>query len=196
MPKPLPWITLLRQALGLLGVDLPLHLLDEADDIAHAEDARGHALGIERLERLGLLAHAQEHDGLAGDLAHRKRRAAAGIAICLREHDASQVERGRESTRGIHGILARHGIDDEQALGRIHRGIDLAHLLHQRFVDMQAAGGVDDEHVEYAALRFVERRSRDGRRAQRRLPARGTALRPARPAARAAGSPRGGERPC
>ena len=46
----------------------------------------------------------------------------------------------------------------------LHGGVDLLHLLHQRFIDVQAAGGVDDEHVCHAALGLFERRARDVRR--------------------------------
>ena len=41
---------------GLLLVDDLLGLLDEADDVAHAEDALGHALRYEGLELVDLLA--------------------------------------------------------------------------------------------------------------------------------------------
>ena len=57
----------LRDALRLVLVDLLLRLLDEADDVAHAEDAARDALGVEGLEALGLLARADELDRLAGD---------------------------------------------------------------------------------------------------------------------------------
>ena len=55
--------------------------LDQADDVAHAEDAAGDAVGVEGLELVDRLAGAGELDRLAGDRAHRQRRAAAGIAV-------------------------------------------------------------------------------------------------------------------
>ena len=58
------------------------------EDVAHAEDAVGRAVGMERLERVELLAHAHELQRLPGDVADRKRRAAARIAIHLGEDDA------------------------------------------------------------------------------------------------------------
>src|SRR6185312_773234 len=63
---------LLRQALRLVVIDLAVHLFDQRHHVTHAEDARGHALGVERLEGLGFLAHPHEHDRLAGDLPHRQ----------------------------------------------------------------------------------------------------------------------------
>src|SRR5690606_34976285 len=58
-----------RDALGLLPIDLLLHLLDEADHVAHAEDPRREPLRNERLQRIQLLAGADELDRHAGDLA-------------------------------------------------------------------------------------------------------------------------------
>ena len=155
---------LLGQALGFLVIDLAMDLLDQADDVAHAEDPRRHALRIERLEGLGLLANAHEDDGLAGDVPHRKRGATARIAVRLGENHAGQIEGRAERTSGIHGVLARHGVDHEQPLSRMHGGVDLPHLRHQALIDVQASGGVDDQHVEHASLGLLQRIARDVRR--------------------------------
>ena len=121
----MPLATFLASFCGFLDVDLLLHLLDQRDDVTHAEDAPGHALGVEGLERVEFLAHADQHDGLAGDLAHRQRRAAARVAVRLGEDDAGEVERRAEGARGIDRVLARHGVDDEQALVGFHGALDL-----------------------------------------------------------------------
>src|SRR5215469_813104 len=44
--------------LGLLAIDGPLSFLDQAQHIAHPEDARGHPVGVEYLEIGRLLPHA------------------------------------------------------------------------------------------------------------------------------------------
>ena len=49
---------------------LERRLLDQADHVAHAEDAPGNPLGMEILETVELLAGADELDRLAGDRAH------------------------------------------------------------------------------------------------------------------------------
>ena len=110
---------LLGELLRLFLVDLLLHLLDQRQHVAHPEDARGDALGLEQLERLGLLAGADEQDRLAGHLAHRQRRAAAGIAVGLGEDHAGQAQGLVERLGGVDGILAGHAVDDEQPLVRI-----------------------------------------------------------------------------
>ena len=51
--------------------------------MSHAQDAAGHAGGMEHFQIVQLFAGALELDGLAGDAQHRKCRAAAGIAIGL-----------------------------------------------------------------------------------------------------------------
>ena len=72
----------------------------------------------------------------------------------------------------------------------------LAHLLHQALIDMQAAGGVHDEHVRHLAARGLQRLPRRSRRAPARRWPGSTRPRPGRPAAPAAASPPGGARRC
>ena len=136
---------------------------------------------------------AQEHDRLAGDLPHRQRRAAARIAVRLGEDDAGQIERGTEGARGVDRVLAGHGIDHEQPLGGADGGVDVAHLRHQLLVDVQPAGGVDDQHVEHAAPGALERRARDGRRGRAARGRERTRRRPA-PASRSSCSIAAGRR--
>ena len=49
-------LDLLGELLRFLDVDVLLRLLDQRQHVAHAEDARGHALRMERLEAVELLA--------------------------------------------------------------------------------------------------------------------------------------------
>ena len=52
-------------------------------------------LGTELLELVERLAHAEELDGLAGDLLDRERRAAAGVAVELGQDHAVEVRAAR-----------------------------------------------------------------------------------------------------
>ncbi len=146
-----------------------MDLFDEADDVAHPEDARGHAFRVEGLQGLGLLTDAHENDGFARDLPHRQCGAPSGVTICLGQNHARQVQRCTESSGGVDGILSRHGIDDEQALVRADGGVDLLHLGHQLFIDMQTTGGIDDEDVINASFRLFQRGASDVGRAVLRL---------------------------
>ena len=76
----------------LLGVDILRGLLDQADDVAHAEDAVGKAAGMKILKRVHLFADAEQLDRLAGDRAHRQRRAAAPVAVDAGQHDAGDAD--------------------------------------------------------------------------------------------------------
>ena len=49
----------LRQLLRLRLVHHRLRLLDQGQHVAHAEDARGQPVGVERLQRVRLLADAR-----------------------------------------------------------------------------------------------------------------------------------------
>ena len=89
-PRILPSISL-----ALSDVDRLLGLLDQAEHVAHPEDARGHAIRVERLEGVDLLPGADEEDRLAGDRPHRQRRAAARVAVELGQHDAVELARPR-----------------------------------------------------------------------------------------------------
>ena len=57
--------------------------------------------------------------------------------------------------------LAGHGVDHEQPLGCINNGVDLLDLSHQALIDVQATGGVDDQHIEHTPLRLLERSARN-----------------------------------
>ena len=103
--------------------------------------------GMEILQRVHFLAGAEKFDRLAGDRAHRERRAAAAIAVDSGQHDAGDADALIEAFGKIDGVLAGEAIGDEQDLVRARGGLDLGHLLHQRFVDMGAPGGVEHDDV-------------------------------------------------
>ena len=46
-----------------------------------------------------------------------------------------------------HRLLADHGVDHQQRLPRADRRVDVADLGHQLVVDLEPAGGVEDDHV-------------------------------------------------
>ena len=107
---------------------------------------------MEDLQRVGLLAGAEELDRDAGDGGDGQRRAAAGIAVDLGQDQAGDGHRGHERLRHGDGLLAGHGVDDEQRLDRLDGGVDGGDLGHQRLVDGQAPGGVEDDDVADLAL--------------------------------------------
>jgi len=47
----------------------------------------------------------------------------------------------------VHGLLAGHGVDDEQGVVGCEDVADLAELVHEGGVDLEAPRGVDDHHA-------------------------------------------------
>ena len=47
----------------------------------------------------------------------------------------------------VDSVLAGHGVSDEENLRRVQQLLEPVHFVHQLFVDVEAAGGVDDEGV-------------------------------------------------
>jgi hypothetical protein len=68
---------------------------------------------------------------------------------------------GGELLGDVDGVLAGHGVDDEQDRVRLDRVADVDELVHQRLVDVQAPGRVDDEHVLALGLGAIQRPARD-----------------------------------
>ncbi len=114
-------------------------------------------LRIERLHRVHLLAGADEFDRYAGDGADGKRRAAAGVAVHLGQDQAADAEGCVECLGDIDGFLAGHGIRDEQDLGRLDGALDIRHLGHHPLIDLQTAGGIDDDGAVAALLGELDR---------------------------------------
>ena len=59
-----------------------------------------------------------------------------------------------EALRDLHRVLAGHAVGDEQDLVRVDRRLEPLQLLHHLVVDLQAAGGVDDDDAVARALRL------------------------------------------
>ena len=134
-----------------------MRLLDERQHIAHAEDARRHAVGVEHLDVGQLFAYAAKLDRLARHRPDGQRRAAARVAVELGQHDAGDVHDLVELLRDVDRVLTGHRVDDQQDLGRIQGLFEPRDLVHQLFVDVKPAGGVDDDDVVVVLLRLFER---------------------------------------
>ena len=76
---------------------------------------------MEILQRVHLLADADQLDRLAGDGAHRQRRAAAPVAVDAGQHDAGDADAFVEVLGEIDGVLAGQRVGDEQDLMRLAR---------------------------------------------------------------------------
>ena len=145
--KPSPERAFLANCFGLAAVEFFFGALEQGGDVAHAHDAGDDAVGVEGLEGVGFFAGAEELDGGAGDLADGEGGAAAGVAVHLGEDGAGDGEEVVEGLGGVDGVLAGHGVGDEEDFGGVEQLFELGHLVHEGVVDAEAAGGVDDEDV-------------------------------------------------
>ena len=134
-------------AFGLFGLERLLRALDEGDDIAHAKDAASDAVGIEGFDRVHLFADADKADGFAGDGAHGKCRTAATVAVHPGEDDAGDADLGLKFGGDVNGVLAGQAVNDEEGLARLGDVADRLHFVHQNFVDVHPAGGIEEQHV-------------------------------------------------
>ena len=124
-----------------------MRFLDQRDDIAHAEDARGEPLWVERVEVVGLLPGPDELDGDARYGLDGERGTASSVAVELREHESGELKGVVEHLRHVHGLLAQCSIrDKEHLVGRGH-GTQASNLVHQAFVDLQPTCSIKDDRV-------------------------------------------------
>src|SRR5690606_11946357 len=94
-------------------------------------------------------------DRLAGGCAHGKRRTTTAIAIDAGHHDAGDIETAVEGAGDVDRVLTGQGVDDEQDFVRLGDLLDGDRFGHQLFIDMGAAGRVENEHVITAETAFA-----------------------------------------
>ena len=107
---------------------------------------------MEGLKSLQLLTHADELDGHAGHCLDRQSRTAAGIAVQLGHDHAVQTQTLIEGLSHVHGLLTGHGIYYQQDLMGLHIALDIPQLLHELFINLQAACRIDDDDIIGMAL--------------------------------------------
>ena len=107
---------------------------------------------MERLEVVELFAGAGELDRLAGDFAETERRAAARVAIELGQDRAGDAQCLVKMRGDADRLLPGGGVEHEQDFARLNPVAKLDEFLHQRLVDLQPAGGVENDHVNAVRL--------------------------------------------
>ena len=108
-----------------------------------------------------LFRYADKLQRLSGDVAHRKRRAAARIAIDLGQHHARERQGIAKGLRRVHGVLPLHGVHHEKCFDRLEQIVQCANFAHHRFVNAQATGRIDDQDVQMMALRKINGSARN-----------------------------------
>src|SRR5438874_1391771 len=152
---------LFLQTLGFVRVKRLLRFLHETDDVALLENAARHAVRVKLLERLRLFADADVLDRLLRHAVDRERRTATRITVHLRENDTGNVQPLIESLGNAHRVLTGHPIGDEENFVGMDLALEMIELRHHLVVDLQPAGGVDDDHTIAVAPRCVDSRLGD-----------------------------------
>ena len=122
-------------------------LFNQRQHIAHAQNPACHTVGVERLNLIQFLTHTGKLDGFPGHRPNRQGRAASGIAIQLTQQHTGYAQSLVKGGRSVDGILTGHGIHHQQDLCRFHRIPDGHQFLHQRLIDMQPAGGIQEHQI-------------------------------------------------
>src|SRR6476659_3900066 len=131
------------------------------------DDGVDEGLGVEGGEVVGSLAEADELDRDAELALDRHDDAALGRAVELGQHDAGDVDRLGEDLGLLQAVLPGGGVEDEQHLVDLalllDDALDLAELVHEADLVVQAAGGVDDDDVGLDLPGRLDRVARDRR---------------------------------
>ena len=134
-----------------------LGLLDQREDVAHAEDPARHPLRMEALELAELLTGRRIEDRLARHRPDRERGAAPGVAVELREQHPVEIDALGERLGDVDGILPGHRVQHQEDVVRLGLLADRRQLVHQLLVDVEPAGGVDDQDVVAGPARLSQR---------------------------------------
>src|SRR5262245_14614094 len=109
---------------------------------------------MEKLERIIFLARSHELYRLARNLFDRKRRASACVAVHLCKDEPIKSELLMELLRTLDGVLTQHRIRDEKDFVRFDRFLDFVKFFHQRFVNVEPSGSIDNQDVMSGVSRF------------------------------------------
>src|SRR6478672_5274766 len=131
---------------------------------ASHDDGVDEGLGVEGRKVVRSLTESDELDRDAELSLHRDDDAALRGAVELGQDDARHVDGLGEDLGLLEAVLARRGVEDEQDLVDLalllDDALDLAELVHEADLVVEAAGGVDDDDVDLlldACLDGVER---------------------------------------
>jgi len=102
---------------------------------------------MKNLQRVYFFADADKFERLAHNGPQGQGRSAARVAVHLRHDDAVNADPFVEFRPDIDRILTGHCVRHIQNFGRVDALLDPAELLHQQLVDMQPAGGVDQDNL-------------------------------------------------
>ena len=116
---------------------------------------------METLEVVQALTRRREENRRTRHAAHGQRGTATRVAIQLRQDNAREPDAITEGRRSRDRVLADHGIKDEHDLVGAHGVADGDRLVHHLLVNTEAAGRINDDHVNATLASELDAASRD-----------------------------------
>ena len=138
---------LLFQLRCLFGIVVFLRLLNQREHIAHAENTGSHTVRMKRFNITQLFAGTDEFNRLAGDSLGGKSSAAAGVAVHFCHENTVNTQRFIKCRSYVDGVLTGHRIDNQHDFSGLYGGFDVFQLIHQRFINVQAACRVKQNQI-------------------------------------------------
>ena len=139
----------------LVLLDRVLGLLDQAEN-AHAEDARRHPVGVEVLELVELLADRRKLDRLAVTALTESAappRASPSSFVSTTPSNATRSWNASATATASWPVMESRTSSTLCGFAALP---DVCELLHERLVDLETAGGVDDHDIAALGLRLLD----------------------------------------
>lgn len=108
--------------------------------------------------------------GLAGGGLDGKGRAASGVTVQLCQHHTVNPESLIEGTGGVDRVLTGHSVHHQQNLVGMDRGLHPLQLVHEGFIHMEPAGGIQKYQIIAVVSGVANGVCRDGNRDRPALP--------------------------
>ena len=137
----------LAHFLGLLLIDFRRSLLNQAHDIAHAQNPGGHPVRIELFQIRQFFTHTYIQNRLARYGANGKSRASAGISVQLCQDDSIDSNFIVKGLGHVNRILTGHGVYNQYGLIYVYLLLNFHQLIHHCFVNMKPAGRIQNHQI-------------------------------------------------
>ena len=110
---------------------------------------------MERIQIFQIFTAPCELDRAAGDFADGKRRTAPGIAIQFGQDDTGKSKSIIEMFRHRDRLLTESGIRHQEDFAGVGHLLDLYQFPDHGFIDLQPAGGVNDQIIRAGTAGFL-----------------------------------------
>ena len=146
---------LLGCRLGFFFVQFALGIFNEGQHVAHAQNTACHSVRMEYFQVVQFFAHTHKLNGLAGNCPNGQRRTASGVTVQLGEDHTANGQQIVKGLCHVDGFLTGHRVNHQENLMGVYLFVDALQLVHQGFVNLQPAGGINDNDVMTVVFRIT-----------------------------------------